>query len=155
MEVINVCSQISLGLKLSTFTMSFSIKVLPPLNKEQKITLLLILHPNHQQVQTCRFLVIFGAASGTGQTQNKQHCNKQSGLTPSVFLWQALGLAGRLHFFAMGPVRVRDAIECHSSHWMQKSSRLSSKTVGAEYKEKAFAACSHRAVSSSLIYFSH
>lgn len=73
MEVINVCSQISLGLKLSTFTMSFSIRVLPPLNKEQKITFLLILHPNHQQVKTCRFLLIFGAASGMGLTRNKQH----------------------------------------------------------------------------------
>lgn len=83
MEIINVCSQISLGLKLSTFTMSFSIRVSPPLNKEQKMTFLLILHPNPWQVPTRRFLLLFRAVSGTGLTPYKQNMGS--------LLWHLMG----------------------------------------------------------------
>lgn len=100
MKVINVCSQISLGLKLSTSTMSFSTRVLPPLNKEQKMTLLLVLHPHRRQVLTRRFLLLFRAVSDTGLTWNKQNISSllwvfssgagagnQAGFTSSVHRW--------------------------------------------------------------------
>lgn len=91
MKVINVCSQISLGLKLSTSTMSFSTRVLPPLNKEQKMTLLLVLHPHHRQVLTRRFLLLFRAVSDTGRPGISKTSAACFG-----FLAQVLGLEIRL-----------------------------------------------------------
>lgn len=151
MKVINVCSQISLGLQLSTFTMSFSIRVLPPLNKEQKMTLLLVLHPHHWQVPTHRFLLVFGAVSGTGLTWNKQNI--------SSLLWvfsSGAGAGNQAGFTSSAcTVGLKDASGYHPAHQTQSSlvsSWASRKTTGSEYKEKAFAACSHQVVPSPLVY---
>lgn len=152
MEVINVCSQISLGLKLSTFTMSFSITVLPPLNKEQKITFLLLLHPKHGQVQTCRFLLSFRALNSTGLTWNKQ--NICSLVWPLMgFSWRGSGrwagftfsLSAPLDviptkFFQLFPPNVGRA-------WYPL--RQAVKTIRLEYRVKAFVPiptrqCRHR-----------
>lgn len=117
MKVINVCSQISLGLKLSTSTMSFSTRVLPPLKKEQKMTLLLVLHPHHRQVLTRRFLLLFRAVSDTGLTWNKQNI--------SSLLWvfsSGAGAGNQAGFTSsVCTVGLKDASGCHSAHqtWSQ------------------------------------
>lgn len=87
-----------MGLKLSTSTMSFSIRVLPPLNKEQKITFLLLLHPKHWQVQACRVLLVFRALNSTGLTWDKQNISYL--VCPRWIL-----LVDRVHFFTECTVR--------------------------------------------------